>query len=182
VKALDRELQRQRIAKALPYIEPRSSVVDIGCNAGAFFAAGRDRVATGVGIDLQEPDSWVDGPFELRVGGFPDVLDPGETFDAIVALAVVEHVPRAGLDAWAKVIPEILRPGGRLIITTPSPKVDEILHLLIKLRVIDGMEAHEHYGFDPRTVPEIFGSDVLRLEERKRFQLGLNHLFVFRRA
>ena len=181
MKALDRELQRQRIAKALPFIPTGSSVLDIGCSHGAFFAAAGDRVETGVGIDLQKPDSWVDGPYELRVGEFPDVLEPGETFDAIVALAVVEHVPREGLEIWAKAIPDLLTPGGRLIMTTPSPKVDEILHVLIKLRILDGMEAHEHYGFDPRTVPEIFGSDALVLEKRARFQLGLNHLFVFRR-
>jgi 2-polyprenyl-3-methyl-5-hydroxy-6-metoxy-1,4-benzoquinol methylase len=179
MKALDRELQRQRIAKALPFIPPGSSVLDIGCSDGAFFAAAGDRVAKGVGIDLQEPESWVEGPYDLRVGQFPDVLDTGQTFDAVVALAVVEHVPREGLDAWAAAIPDLLVSGGRLIITTPSPKVDEILHLLIKLRVIDGMEAHEHYGFDPRTVPDIFGTGPLALEKRARFQLGINHRFVF---
>jgi 2-polyprenyl-3-methyl-5-hydroxy-6-metoxy-1,4-benzoquinol methylase len=181
MKAFDRELQRQRIAKALPFIQPGSSVLDIGCSDGAFFAAAGDRVAKGVGVDLQEPDSWLDGPYDLRVGEFPDVIDPGQTFDAIVALAVVEHVPREGLESWAAAIPDMLVSGGRLIITTPSPKVDEILHVLIKLRVIDGMEAHEHYGFDPRTVPDIFGTSTLALEKRARFQLGLNHLFVFRR-
>jgi len=181
MKALDRELQRQRIAKALPFIPPGSSVLDIGCSDGAFFAAAGDRVAKGVGIDLQEPESWIDGPYDLRVGEFPDVLDTGQTFDAVVALAVVEHVPREGLEAWAAAIPDLLVSGGRLIITTPSPKVDEILHVLIKLRVIDGMEAHEHYGFDPRTVPDIFGTGPLALEKRTRFQLGLNHLFVFRK-
>jgi cyclopropane fatty-acyl-phospholipid synthase-like methyltransferase len=182
MKALDRELQRQRIAKALPFIEHGSSVLDIGCSNGAFFAAAGARVAKGVGIDLQEPDSWVEGPYDLRVGQFPEVLDTGLTFDAVVALAVVEHVPREGLEAWAAAIPDLLVSGGRLIITTPSPRVDEILHMLIKLRVIDGMEAHEHYGFDPRSVPEIFGTGALRLEKRSRFQLGLNHLFVFRKG
>ncbi len=181
MKALDRELQRQRIAKALPYIDPGSAVLDIGCNDGAFFTAAGDRVAKGVGIDLQKPESWVEGPYDLLIGEFPGVLDPGQTFDAIVALAVVEHVPREGLEAWAEAIPDLLEPGGRFIITTPSPKVDEILHLLIKVRVIDGMEAHEHYGFDPRTVPDIFGTGALTLEKRARFQLGLNHLFVFRK-
>ena len=181
MKAFDRELQRQRIAKALPFIQPGSSVLDIGCSDGAFFAAAGDRVAKGVGVDLQEPDSWLDGPYDLRVGEFPDVIDPGQTFDAIVALAVVEHVPREGLESWAAAIPDMLVSGGRLIITTPSPKVDEILHVLIKMRVIDGMEAHEHYGFDPRTVPDIFGTGPLALEKRARFQLGLNHLFVFLR-
>ena len=77
MKALDRELQRQRIAKALPFIPPGSSVLDIGCSDGAFFAAAGDRVVKGVGIDLQEPDSWVEGPYDLRVGEFPEVLDAG---------------------------------------------------------------------------------------------------------
>jgi 2-polyprenyl-3-methyl-5-hydroxy-6-metoxy-1,4-benzoquinol methylase len=182
VKALDRELQRQRIAKALPFVEPGSSVLDVGCNDGAFFRAAGARAAWGVGVDLRRPATWVDGPYELRVGEFPQVIGPGERFDAIVALAVVEHVPRAGLDAWAAAVPDLLEPGGRLVITTPSPRVDDLLHLLIKLRVIDGMEAHEHHGFDPGTVPAIFGGGPLALEARTRFQLGLNHLFVFRRV
>jgi 2-polyprenyl-3-methyl-5-hydroxy-6-metoxy-1,4-benzoquinol methylase len=182
MKALDRELQRQRIAKALPFVEPGATVLDIGCSDGAFFAAAGAKVAGGVGIDLQEPDRWVGEPFELRVGAFPDVLHPGETFDAIVALAVVEHVPEVDLAAWAKAIPEHLNPGGRLIVTTPSPRVDEILHVLMRLRILDGMEAHEHHGFDPRMVPDIFAGDALVLDVRRRFQLGLNHLFVFRTA
>ena len=85
MKALDRELQRQRIAKALPFIPPGSSVLDIGCSDGAFFAAAGDRVVKGVGIDLQEPDSWVEGPYDLRVGEFPEVLDAGLTFDAVTS-------------------------------------------------------------------------------------------------
>ncbi len=182
MKVLDRELQRQRIAKALPFVEPGASVVDIGCNDGAFFAAARDRVKSGIGIDLQRPDSWVGGPYELRIGDFPDVIHPHESFDAIVALAVAEHVPQDGLEAWAKAIPDMLRPGGRLIITTPSPRVDDILDVLIKLRILDGMEADEHYGFDPSSIPQIFGGPAMRLETQKRFQLGLNHLFVFRRT
>jgi len=179
MKALDRELQRQRIAKARPFVAPGSRVLDIGCSDGAFFAAVGSQLAGGVGIDLLQPESWVGDPFELRVGAFPDVLEPGEAFDAIVALAVVEHLPEDELAIWAKAVPEHLNPGGRLVVTTPSPVVDEILHVLIRLRIIDGIEAHEHHGFDPRSVPGIFGGDGLQLEVRRRFQLGLNHLFVF---
>jgi len=180
MKRLDRELQRQRIAKVLPYIEPGSNVLDVGCADGAVFRAADGRISRGVGIDLQRPDTWVGEPFELRVGEFPDVVKAGETFDAITMLAVVEHAPRDELEAWAKAIPDMLAPGGPLLITTPSPRVDEILHVLMKLRVLDGMEAHEHYGFDPRTVPDIFGTERLRLEHHQRFQLGLNHLYVIR--
>jgi 2-polyprenyl-3-methyl-5-hydroxy-6-metoxy-1,4-benzoquinol methylase len=182
MKSLDRELQRRRIAKALPFISPGSSVLDVGCHEGALFRAARDRIARGIGIDVAAPETWVGSPHELRVGEFPDVLDPDEMFDVIVMLAVVEHVSPEHLAAWAKVVPDLLVPGGRLIVTTPSPRVDEILHVLITLRVLDGIGAHEHHRFDPRTVPGIFGSESLILERRQRFQLGLNHLFVFRKA
>jgi 2-polyprenyl-3-methyl-5-hydroxy-6-metoxy-1,4-benzoquinol methylase len=179
MKGLDRELQRQRIAKVLPHITPGSNVLDVGCADGAVFRAAEGRIARGVGIDLQQPDGWIGDPFELRVGEFPDVVKAGEVFDAITMLAVVEHAPRDELEKWAKAIPDMLVPGGPLLITTPSPRVDDILHVLMKLRILDGMEAHEHYGFDPRTVPDIFGSGHLRLVRHQRFQLGLNHLFVF---
>ena len=46
MKALDRELQRQRIRQALPFIRPGSSVVDVGCHEGAFFDAAQP-AATG---------------------------------------------------------------------------------------------------------------------------------------
>lgn len=182
MKALDRELQRQRIRKAVPFIRPDSSVVDVGCHDGAFFAAARSLVSSGIGIDVQEPDTWVGDPFELRLGRLPDLVDGGPTFDAIVALAVVEHVPPDELEAWGEAVPALLVPGGRLIITTPSPKVDKLLDLLIGLRLADGMDAEAHHGFDPRDVRRLFETGSMELEVSSRFQLGLNHLFVFRRV
>lgn len=182
MKALDRELQRQRITKALPFIRPGSAVVDVGCHEGAFFEAARDRVSRGVGIDVERPEQWVGDPFELRVGRLPDLLEAGESYDAIVALAVVEHVPPDELQAWGEAVPKLLVPGGRFIVTTPSPMVDHILDLLIKLRLLDGMDTEAHHGFDPRDVPRLFGAGPMELEVASRFQLGLNHLFVFRRA
>ena len=167
-------------AKAGPFAQPGSRGPDVGCADGAVVREAGDRIASGVRSDLHQLAAWVGDPFELRVGEFPDVVEAGETFDAITMLAVVEHAPRDELEKWAKAIPDMLVPGGPLVITTPSPKVDEILHLLIKVRLIDGMEAHEHYGFDPGAVPEIFGGGRLQLAHRRRFQLGLNHLFVFR--
>ncbi|MDQ3573339.1 MAG: methyltransferase domain-containing protein [Actinomycetota bacterium] len=154
-------------------------MLDVGCADGALFSLGGSRIASGVGIDSRDSEESSDGDYERRTGRFPDVLRAGERFDAVVMLAVVEHISNDELSRWAKEIPHILRPGGRLIITTPSPLVDHILHLGIRLRLLDGMEAHEHHGFDPRDVPTIFSVPGLRLERRGRFELGLNHLFVF---
>jgi 2-polyprenyl-3-methyl-5-hydroxy-6-metoxy-1,4-benzoquinol methylase len=154
-------------------------VLDVGCADGALFRLGQARIASGVGIDIRESDTWAGDGYERRVGTFPDALRPDERFDAVVMLAVVEHLPDQELARWAAAVPPILQPNGRVVITTPSPAVDHILHAGIRLKVIDGMEADEHHGFDPGDVPAIFSRAGLRLERRRRFELGLNHLFVF---
>lgn len=179
MKGLDRHLQTRRIEAALPWVPAGAHVLDVGCADGALFRIGGARIASGLGIDIRDSESWDGDGQERRVGAFPDVLRRDERFDAVVMLAVVEHVPEEELPLWAAAVPEILRPSGRLVITTPSPLVDHILHIGIRLRLIDGIEAHEHHGFDPREVPRIFSVPGLRLDRQRRFELGLNHLFVF---
>lgn len=44
------------------------------------------------------------------------------------------------------------------------------------------MSFDQHHGFDTRTVPMRFGSTGFELVAHKVFQLGLNHVFVFRRS
>ena len=67
------------------------------------------------------------------------------------------------------------------MLTVPSPAVDRILDVLCALRVLDGMEAEEHYGFDPSATTGLLESAGLQLRSAHRFQLGLNQLFVFTR-
>jgi hypothetical protein len=182
VRFVDRLLQQWRIAKAVPWIERGSHVLDVGCFDGALFRRAGDTVRSGVGIDVVRPGSWPGGPYELRVGEFPGAVVAGEVFDCVAMLAVVEHVPDDQLEHWSAVVPNLLRSKGRLIITTPSAIVDPLLDAGIRLRLLDGMETGQHHGFDPRAVPSIFESEQLRLRHRERFELGLNHLFVFERT
>ena len=176
---LDERLQALRIRAALPWIPQQAHVLDVGCADGALFRLGGSRIASGVGIDTRDSAGWVDGPYERRTGSFPDDIGDAEKFDAVVMLAVVEHVSDNELSRWVAATGDVLRPNGRLVITVPSPMVDPILHAGIRLRLLDGMEAHEHRGFDPRNVPAIFSGPHLGLERHRRFELGLNHLFVF---
>jgi 2-polyprenyl-3-methyl-5-hydroxy-6-metoxy-1,4-benzoquinol methylase len=94
-------------------------------------------------------------------------------------LAVLEHVPRNEQADLAKACARVLRPGGRLIITTPSPTVDYLLRVLKVMRLIDGMALEQHYGFWPSEVAPLFETAGLKLALRTTFQLGLNNLFVF---
>jgi hypothetical protein len=52
---------------------------------------------------------------------------------------------------------------------------------MIRLRVLDGMEADQHHGFQISEVEPLFVSAGLVLERHETFQAGLNHLFVFRK-
>lgn len=135
-----------------------------------------DRIGPSVGLDpLAAPRAT--GRFRLLAeplripAPFPDA-----SFDAIVMLATLEHIvakePLAA-ECW-----RLLRAGGRLIITVPARAVDRIVSLLCLLRLADGMSLDEHHGYDPRSTPDIFGRFGFVLERWRRFQLGLNHLFV----
>ena len=73
----------------------------------------------------------------------------------------------------------MLTPGGRVVITVPSKRVDDILHVLLKLRLLQGMSAHEHYGYKPSDTLGVFPPPRYRLLRRETFELRLNNLFVF---
>jgi 2-polyprenyl-6-hydroxyphenyl methylase/3-demethylubiquinone-9 3-methyltransferase len=53
---------------------------------------------------------------DYRAARAEALIDAGETFDAVVCLEVVEHVPDAG--AFIKTIAGLVRPGGVLVLST----------------------------------------------------------------
>ena len=182
MKSVDRILQQWRNAKARPYIAPGARVLDIGCADGALFQQFRSLIGEGVGID-PTLDRAVDGEnYRLIPGWFPDDLPDERRFDVITMLAVLEHVPAAYQPRWAEACARLLEDGGHLVITVPSPSADGVLRVLQSVRLIDGMSLEQHYGFDPRTAPSIFGVDGLALVKFERFQLGFNNLLVFEKT
>lgn len=181
MKRLDRILQRWRIAKVRPYIPSGARVLDIGCADGALFSQFRSHIGEMVGIDPTLRRSLELDRCKLISGQFPQNLPWAGPFDAITMLAVLEHIPSEQQRRWATECARLLRAGGCLVITTPSPAVDRILALLKFLGLIDGMSLEEHYGFDPRCIPSIFSAGKMELIKAEKFQFGLNNLFVFRK-
>ncbi len=181
MKALDVLLQNWRIAKARPYVAPGANVLDIGSADGALYRR-IPGIGAYTGLDPEAPPGREQGPMKLLKGAFPDDLPPLDVpFDAITMLAVLEHFPAAAQKRLGAFCADSLKPGGFVVVTVPDPAVDRILDVLIALRVLDGMEADEHYGFDVRETPSIFVGAGLSQVTHERFQLGLNNLFVFRK-
>jgi len=178
---LDRVLQKWRIREARRELPPGARVLDIGTHDGALFCL---TGAGGVGIDPELAAVASIPGVVLVKGSFPQDLPelPEESFDAVTALAVVEHVPETELLVWAEAISRLVVPGGPLIITVPAPAVDTILHVLMRLNLVAGMAAHQHHRFQLDALDHIFTAPLWQRARHRTFQLGLNHVYVFERC
>lgn len=100
------------------YLRQDSIVLDAGCGSGSFRYSWKQKVQFLVGCDLTEE---LPRNLNIDVGVFADLAHlpfAHETFDVIFSHYVMEHVdaPRDVFSEFARV----LKPGGKLIILTPS--------------------------------------------------------------
>ena len=175
---VDRWLQRYRMRMAQRWIPAGARLLDVGCHQGELLQRLASRVRSGVGIDpLAEPQE--SGKVRILRGSFPSDDLEGE-FDVITMLAVLEHL--ADLPRIGQACRSLLAPGGRIIVTIPGPAVDRILLVLLALRLIHGMSLEEHQGFQPADAVSAFTHAGLECTWARRFQCGLNNLYIFEHA
>src|SRR4051812_15694168 len=170
-----------RFRQATQFMPDGVKLIEVGAHQGELFDSLGSRLACGYGVEPLLTASVRRENYVLVPGFFPDVRPESSDWDAVALLAVLEHVKPAQQAEIALACRQLLRPGGKVIVTVPSKLVDPILTLLVTLRLIDGMSLDEHYGFDPSMTPRIFAPPDFSLLARRTFQLGLNNLFVFER-
>src|SRR5690606_32591194 len=116
-EGFDRDLRHHRRrytrqAAFLPQADSFSTpprLLDVGCATGGFPRFMRERGWTVEGVEVSEAAGIItDFPVHRRP--LPEVDAPAESFDAITAWAVIEHVhdPRAYFETAAR----LLKPGG----------------------------------------------------------------------
>jgi SAM-dependent methyltransferase len=178
VNRVDNYLRDARVKRALRWIPAGSRVLDVGCFDGRLFDRLGSRLAFGVGVDTAIEEPVRADRYELIAGAFPLVRPDDGPFDVVTFLAVLEHVPSGEIDRWAQMCRALLVPGGRVVATVPSPAVDRILDVAIRLRIMDGMEADQHHGVAPDDIVGAFRRAGFEVITTQRFQVGLNNLFV----
>ena len=186
---LDRFIRSLRERQAAPHIPRGARLLDVGCGDGHFIRRLGPQIHDSVGIDPDVgdetatkesgPRASIAGGYRLIRGRFPDDLDAIGQFDVIAMLAVFEHFNDADRPRVVEACRQLLRPGGRVVLTVPAAAVDRIVDVLIALRLAQGMDIESHHGYDPEETPRLFSG--FRLARRERFEFGLNHLFVLER-
>ena len=101
--------------------QPSGRLLDVGCGAGFFLEAARQRGYEISGVDLSPvPAEYVQRRLGLNVsvGSLYDYAAPSMSFDTVTMFQTIEHDPHPS--ELCKELLRILRPGGVLMVTTPA--------------------------------------------------------------
>jgi SAM-dependent methyltransferase len=138
------------------------------CDVGSGYSLLRMAGIPGPSVQLSTCDRDMEAVAHLVAGGVDAVVGGAEdppfapgSFDAVYAGEIIEHLvdPDVALANWVR----LLRPGGRLVVTTPNRR-----HLLARVRGYELVENPEHlFEWDAgqlRTAIRRAGAEVVWLE------------------
>jgi len=162
-------------------IRPNNNLklLDIGCATGVFLDLARTNGWRAKGIEISEDLSrYARDQFGLDVkSDLYEAAFPSAEFDAVTLLDVVEHLPPSSVNDMLKEISRIVKPGGFVVIRTPSE--DAFLRALAKAIFFAGFhklqeQMHLFYSFEhilnftPESLTAIFKRYGLTLVHQRR--------------
>ena len=95
-------------------------------------------------------------------------------------LAVFEHINRGKLIFVLKEIKRVLKNGGILIITTPAPWSDSLLHFMARFGLISSEEIHDHkHNLSRKSISKLLTEAGFKPQNISRgfFEAGFNMWF-----
>lgn len=169
-------LRRQRLQAALPHIS--GAVLDFGCGIGLLCP--HVDVTGYVGVDISGM-ALAEARRHHPTARFmtPDGIgDLGEQkFDTVAALAVVEHLPDPA--SFLATMRDLLRPGGKIVLTTPNPALDWIHGLGGQIGLFARESHDEHQSLmDRNGITQAAAAAGLHMIQYRRFLFGANQLAV----
>lgn len=178
---LESFLSRMRAQKAnalIPHELRQGAVLDIGCGSFPYFLS-NTQFQQKFAID-QLPPSVPDEHITWHVRNLnetPSLPFADGQLSVVTLLAVAEHIHPDSLGAILKEAYRVLRPGGRVIITTPAGWTDGLLKFMARVGLVSREEIDEHViGYSLPLLAWQFGRAGFAIDKIQLgyFEMGLN--------
>lgn len=174
-------LRTKRLAMVKPFVE--GDVLDIGCGPGEVLRLTDVVVGRYCGIDCSAEvvaanrRQFPEHQF-LVADVDEDRFEIDGSFDRILMIALVEHV--YNLKHLFKQACRLLKPDGKIIITTPTPFGNDVVHRCgARLGLFSRFAADDHICVFNRKRFQILAGDFdLRIEKYRTFEFGCNQFVV----
>lgn len=165
----------------VPYVKGR--VLDIGCGNAMMLQKHHSNIDRYVGVEFSPArverlaEQFPEATFISRdLDRQPLALD--ERFDTILLIAVIEHIWNQKF-LFEQII-DLLHPGGKIIVTTPTPFGNDMIHPLGAAMGIFAQSAVEDHIviYNRRRFRNLAREFALRLLVYRRFQFFSNQLVI----
>lgn len=172
---LEPVFRKLRAGKVMRHLRKDMSVCDIGCGDGSFLFTISPYIARGYGFDKKAAERSFDNVV-IKKSHIEGTVPLGDgSMDCVTMMAVLEH-----LEEPENVLREcnrILKPGGRILLTTPSPPAKPVLEFLsYRLNVVNPEEIRDHKRyFSKEDLREILTASGFKDVKVKAFEAGLNN-------
>lgn len=177
-------LERLRMNAVRGYI--LGDVLDIGCGYGSVVRMFSPKPENYMGIDhnptvVQWLNKQYPGYTFLALDLDSETISSQRKFDTVLMIAVLEHLAQP--KRLVSSIPELLKPAGKVILTTPTPLGGKVHAIGGGMGIFSREAKDDHKGFYSRdSLEQLFLTVDLRLIEYHTFMAGMNQVAVFQRA
>lgn len=174
-----------RMSRIAPHI--RGDVLDLGCGRAEILEKYAPRIQSYCGIEYSEDSVQALRKAHPEASFFSrnldqDTLALDKQFDCILMVALIEHLfnQKHVMDEVASA----LKPGGTIVLTTPTPFGNDVIHrlgatigLFAKAAVDDHIVIYNHHRL------KLLAKEVdLKLTRYYTFQFGCNQFATFTKA
>lgn len=173
------EIRYIEIMKNVIFQNSNMVVCDIGCGMeGQFLLSLKDKISYGYGFDMKTENRSIDNISLKLVDDLHNGIPlPDDSVDYAFLIAVLEHLSEPQI--ILREISRILKQGGKLVLTTPTPSAKPLLELMaFRLHVIseDEILDHKHYYTEAeiRNICSMCGLDIG--QSYHKFWFGMNSI------
>ncbi len=178
---LDNIIAKLRLRKIIHYVNKDDVILDFGCGYQAYLLNSvKNLVKEGIGLDYDVENSQNDNIKLIKFNYINKLPFGTEYFDRVFMMAVLEHFYEGDAYNLLKEIYRVMKTGGKLILTTPTPFGQKILEFLsFQLHIISIKEISDHKKYYSRVdLTGIGEKNGFKLIEYKIFQFGINSIVV----